>query len=822
VIQRYGILDSVVAMDKGSIVKTKNLLYDGETGEVVLSRTNNEFNDPVYNFSYPAHSAYSGMGPAYKNLDARFANLRLIKGKLYYGEPSIVPFPVERFFESGDEVILKGAYRTTFPGAGCLYFLPQTLGIKTVYFPLNKAWVIDASKGNNTKQGLYFMDSVGHMITGKVDSLRILRSGKRNMLDASVGSIVLMNNPIQSAGTGNYQLVLDSTSRVINTSAVTYKDFWQTENSLYAKDTVYKVYRTKTITLNPQQVTTKRLDIDFHNHIYEETTIPNSKNIAASFDYIPSRTCVNSRRLYTKSILTFDFSSIPEGATILDAEFYSTRRLPRDLWYQKFSGGGIFCPKTASFDWKNATSWYNGKDRVYLKRMLKPWKYTDSYLSSSLAASSVNAIYLNDTTWSGISCTSLIQDVINNGNYGLLFEIDKRTNTVDNYETNYLNLCAGNEPNVNHFNDSSCGNSHIITQPQCDCSAPSITITYTAVTDSAGTICKNYINDSITNPYKWGMLGNWRVDRAYTYYHDRKESDASLATTDIRKEGELKRFSSYWKFTASGLTANADTTKWVWNSASSIYNKKGFEIENYDPLGRYNAGLYGYNNTLPIAVAQNSRYRELLYDGFEDYNYSTKSCANCEPLREYDFVLNNTGVSLSNKESHTGRYSMKVTASSEAQITVPLVTTTTLGDADSLLISVDSTAITNTTVVGKGNGLTATYTGLPSSAGCSLGIRSGTSSVMKQAVEGPIDYLWSNTSPVPGMCQNYYDVTWKGKIQAPYTDNYRFFGWSDKVMQVYVNGVNVVNQQYPYLESAGPQISLQAGVLYDVVVKYSH
>src|SRR4051794_41055867 len=52
VIQRYGILDSVVVLDKGSTVSTKNLVYDAETGNVVLSRTNNEFNDPIYNFNY--------------------------------------------------------------------------------------------------------------------------------------------------------------------------------------------------------------------------------------------------------------------------------------------------------------------------------------------------------------------------------------------------------------------------------------------------------------------------------------------------------------------------------------------------------------------------------------------------------------------------------------------------------------------------------------------------------------------------------------------------------------------------------------------------
>jgi hypothetical protein len=55
IVNRYGILDSVLHIEKGSQVTTHNQLYDAETGDVLLSRTNNEFDDPVYNFSYPAH-----------------------------------------------------------------------------------------------------------------------------------------------------------------------------------------------------------------------------------------------------------------------------------------------------------------------------------------------------------------------------------------------------------------------------------------------------------------------------------------------------------------------------------------------------------------------------------------------------------------------------------------------------------------------------------------------------------------------------------------------------------------------------------------------
>ena len=156
--QRYGILDSVVVMDKGSIVSTKNILYDAETGNVLLSRTNNEFNDAVYNFNYPAYWAYSGMDLAYKNIGAVFQSvtgLQLNEGKLYKAG-STDAYPVERFFESGDEIYVYNARRAS-AGSDCRRLNAPTSSWK------GKLWVMDAAKGTNNDRGLYFIDSLGRV-----------------------------------------------------------------------------------------------------------------------------------------------------------------------------------------------------------------------------------------------------------------------------------------------------------------------------------------------------------------------------------------------------------------------------------------------------------------------------------------------------------------------------------------------------------------------------------------------------------------------------------------------------------------------------------
>lgn len=813
IVQRYAILDSVVAMDKGSVVSTKNLLYDGETGEVLLSRTSNEFNDPLYNFSYPAHWAYSGMGMAYKNVQAAFTNLKLVNGKLYYPGTN-ASFPTEKYFESGDELWLSGKTQQLLPGASCLDFNPLASGL-----PINeKAWVIDAAKGREKNKGLYVISRDGRPVTGWVDMVKVLRSGKRNMLDAGAGAIMAMDNPIREITVGNYRLVIDSMIRIVSASANTYNDLWKVENGLFAKDTVIRVFKHFTPLQLQPVVTTKRFDIDGSGDIKEQTNINNSANVAASYDYIPSRSCVRSRNLSTKSMLNFDLSVLPANAIITSATLNLSPKVPKDLWFRKSSGGGFLCPTTYSYNWPNATNFHLGQSAARLRRITSPWNANTPY--NSIQTTTTNQVSVFNTGYGFIDCKNLIQDEARNGRYGLVFEILKNTRSSNNYETNYLSFGAQDQQNVNLPN---CGSPKQGFQMSCNTSGPVLSISYMAEVDTTITVCRYNISDTATNPYKWGILGNWRLNRAYTYFNDRKESDASIAQTDIRKEGILKSFVPYWKFTDSVLLASTDTAKWVWNSAMSGFNRKGFEIENYDPLGRFNSGLYGYNQTLPVAVTQNSRYREMMVDGFEDYNYKTKNCTICDNPRDFDFVKDQAGVSLNEIESHTGKYSIKVNAGAQSRLVVPVINA--LADSIAALsIKVDSTPIFMINVVGKGKGLTGTYQGraLVNNV-CTNQPFTGS------RIDTTVNFNWGNTSPYPGMCFitgtfNFfsYSVTWTGKVQAKYSGFYQFAientGIANLVvtkgaMQVQASGVNGKFQTGPLL--------MQAGELCTVTVGYS-
>jgi hypothetical protein len=212
-INYHAIEDSVIVMDKGSVISTKTIAYDAETGTPIVTKTANEFKDPIYNINYPAYWAYSGMGLAYKNINREFKNVNFDDGKIL--NPEINQNEV---FESGDELyIIK-------PGAGkpdCVAESPS----------VTKLWAYDKNKNTTaltvTNKDLVFLDSAGNIFTKSGVDFRIIRSGKRNLLGNSVASATTMANPIV-----NGVLNVTNASKTVAASAMEFKEKWQTDNGI--------------------------------------------------------------------------------------------------------------------------------------------------------------------------------------------------------------------------------------------------------------------------------------------------------------------------------------------------------------------------------------------------------------------------------------------------------------------------------------------------------------------------------------------------------------------------------------------------------------
>jgi hypothetical protein len=266
-INYHAIEDSVIVMDKGSVISTKTIAYDAETGSPIVSRTANEFNDPIYNVSYPAYWAYSGTGLAYNNINREFTNAGFTDGRITL---SGTAENISTVFESGDEL-----YVTSQSGAapaGCI----------NVSAPVKKLWAFDLNKNTTALtmpvKDLIFIDSIGRPYTMSSTNFRIIRSGKRNNIGLTI-SAAMMKNPIQ-----NGSLLVNNAANVVTASAVEYKEKWQMDADLFK--------RYEDIVNNTTCVTTTQLNC---NGYLEKSINPYLKGLIGNYKPYHSYTYYGDR-----------------------------------------------------------------------------------------------------------------------------------------------------------------------------------------------------------------------------------------------------------------------------------------------------------------------------------------------------------------------------------------------------------------------------------------------------------------------------------------------------------------------------------------------
>jgi hypothetical protein len=198
VINRYALLEKVVAYDASSRIETENLAYDAETGEVLLTRTFNEFGDPIYKLKYPAHFAYSGMRHAYENFGVEVTSVSQVTPSIdYRGTTVQLNGNTIKFFEPGDELWVRDTANTT----------------------IMKGWVLNVN-ANNT---IDIIDDKGGKLpylSSQLLNLKVIRSGKRNMQSQEISMITLRSNPISGSN-----LVIPSTE-ILDASVTEYSDYW--------------------------------------------------------------------------------------------------------------------------------------------------------------------------------------------------------------------------------------------------------------------------------------------------------------------------------------------------------------------------------------------------------------------------------------------------------------------------------------------------------------------------------------------------------------------------------------------------------------------
>lgn len=161
----------------------------------------------------------------------------------------------------------------------------------------------------------------------------------------------------------------------------------------------------------------------------------------------------------------------------------------------------------------------------------------------------------------------------------------------------------------------------------------------------------------VLNPFLTGTKGNWYPDTSYAYLTPRMRSvNVQPDQTNIRHDGIFERFNVFWK----QENANWDnyTTNWQWVESISKKDVNGLTVETKDVLARYNSLVTGFKNKLVVAEASNARSNEVLFEGYEDWNYLPVAAYCDTTITCVPDAIDWHGVfEHSTKESHSGRAS---------------------------------------------------------------------------------------------------------------------------------------------------------------------
>jgi hypothetical protein len=664
----YGILDKVTKTINGSSITTQNLLYDSQTGDVVLTQTQNEFDDPVFNLNIPAYWMYPGMSQAYQNDGLYLENVAM-------GNTGAIQGSVSTLLQQGDEIV------DLVNGGIC--------------------WV------TNSTGELRLINRDGTPHTNMLNMAKVVRSGFRNILSGSTATFATLANPI----VGN-QLDMSVASKVLDAKASLYTQTWNVPNAYcpFACPANYSLSADSTncfqdisaLLQNPDTCSTICGGDQFSQYSsYGYRWYDGYGNLIVSADdsnaYWVGGACpVQEYALKSLSVSSTTQTNTPPShadsvkMNQANIKTVSQTKMVADADVSTGSGcatsngiGNAWCgPLNRCGVW--ICDGYDGSGNrlplstpIVISRCITVPQSGTYYVG--MGADNMASLQVDGVT---ASPAALYTNATTNFNYWNFFPINLTAGPHN------LNIIA---QNVNSY--ASVGVEIYyntwsqISQASSDANLDVVFTTASLVGEPmsmsqyacpAGYTLMGGCNADSTpycqttvpaqwniNPYTRGFLGNFRQQAAYVYQTTRQNLVAQPAqnipgATNIRTSGAYATFNPYWYY-AEGTWNTSTDSSWVAAQTTTGFSQKGDMVESMDALGNYGSAEFGYLQSLPVAVATNAKYKEIAYDGFEDYNFYL----NCElpscSLYHFSFFpqLSST-VQLVQGVAHSGKYSLQL------------------------------------------------------------------------------------------------------------------------------------------------------------------
>lgn len=664
VVASYGLVKRVIKMDRGSSVAAENLVYDGETGQTIVSKTFDEFKRPVYSVNLPAYWAYEKMGGAYKSHGVFMSDFSTnVNGEINSLE-------YNQFLQAGDEL---------------LGLAPST-GVHM--------WVVNKTSGSKKM----LIDRKGRIVPGFSGYAKIIRSANRNMLGASIGGYTCMENPIV-----NGKLVMAEEQslemyRILQTKAVDYSENWDGLVSDYCPECPPGTSFTKGVgcvslinatNCTPQEVTGALSD----NYYSRDNARIYTKGSGGTLTY---------EEISTHDIFKNTYQNSDVGP--MNRTAFGKPGLPLNTWYGfgqklnnptdadqiRYVGIGadnrFWIRQNGVTVYKFETPGHN----YYLNWHILPITLApgDNYFeflcfNTDNGSKGGLGVELYGVGKSAIINATHIYDLqitfttAGYGTNGRTFPISEsatcKTCPTDYYYIdNYVAPGEARLPSSSGWASKSNFSSYRnLLVGQC---AKSVLP----------------IQNFEFNPYLKGFLGNYRPTSDYEILTKRADVYQSPGQfVDASQSGWYSSVQPLWVYSQSSqqyqlqhaelessLSANdyrKGTSYWVKADQTTKYNLEGQAIESKDALNNFSAARFGWHGTLQELAASNTNNEDVYYDSFEDVetskqlflrpNLSGQNLAGgCDDIFMPNFSFRTMGhvSGATEADSHTGIKSLSV------------------------------------------------------------------------------------------------------------------------------------------------------------------